>query len=300
MKEIIYNNYPFITVFTPAYNRAHTLLRTYESLCRQKNKDFIWLIIDDGSTDNTAEIVNKWIENTKDFEIRYIYKENGGMHTAHNVAYENIDTELNVCIDSDDMLAENAINILYNTWKIIREKDYAGIIGLDADFDGNVLGPRFPYSGYETTLFDYERKYGSEDKKLVYRTDVMRKYPPYPEFDGEKLVALSYKYLLCDQDYLLYSVNEILCNVEYQVDGSTNNMWKQRVNNAKGFAFYKNVRMKYPSSKSMLIKDTIHYIASSLIGHKKGFIKDSNRRGLTIILFPAGLLFSYIIRYKAQ
>ena len=300
MKEIIYKNHPMLTVFTPAYNRAHTIHRTYESLCRQRNKGFIWLIIDDGSTDGTAALVKKWQQENDDFEIRYIYKENGGMHTAHNVAYENIDTELNVCIDSDDMLGDNAVEIIYSTWNSIRNKGYAGIIGLDADFDGNVLGSQFPYSGYETTLFDYERKFGSEDKKLVYRTDVMRQYPPYPEFEGEKLVALSYKYLLCDQDYLLYSVNEVLCNVEYQADGSTNNMWKQRVNNAKGFAFYKNVRMKYPSCKTMLIKDTIHYIASSLIGHNKEFIKESNRKGLTIALLPAGALVAIIIKSKAQ
>ena len=95
-----------LTIFTPAYNRAHTLGRTYESLKKQNCKEFIWLIIDDGSSDCTAQLVEEWQQEDSGFEIRYIYKENGGMHTAHNVAYENIDTELNVCIDSDDCLAE--------------------------------------------------------------------------------------------------------------------------------------------------------------------------------------------------
>ena len=98
-----------ITVFTPAYNRAKTLPRTYSSLVKQDCKDFVWLIVDDGSTDETGELVKKWKQADNGFEIRYIYKENGGMHTAHNTAYENIDTELNVCIDSDDCLAEGAI-----------------------------------------------------------------------------------------------------------------------------------------------------------------------------------------------
>ena len=79
-----------LTVFTPAYNRAHTIGRTYKSLCSQKCKDFVWLIVDDGSTDNTAELVKDWISKDNGFEIQYIYKENGGMHTAHNVAYRNI------------------------------------------------------------------------------------------------------------------------------------------------------------------------------------------------------------------
>lgn len=87
-----------LTVFTPAYNRAHTIGRTYKSLCSQKCKDFVWLIVDDGSTDNTAELVKDWMSKDNGFEIQYIYKENGGMHT-----------ELNTCIDSDDALSENAV-----------------------------------------------------------------------------------------------------------------------------------------------------------------------------------------------
>ena len=82
-----------LTVFTPAYNRAHTLPRTYESLREQDCKDFIWLIVDDGSTDETADMVKRWKKEENGFEIQYIYKENGGMHTAHNTAYANIHTD---------------------------------------------------------------------------------------------------------------------------------------------------------------------------------------------------------------
>ena len=104
-----------LTVFTPAYNRAHTLPRTYESLCKQSRKDFVWLIVDDGSRDNTRELVEEWQRRDNGFKIRYIYKENGGMHTAHNEAYRNIDTVLNVCIDSDDFL-ENIFILFPNFW----------------------------------------------------------------------------------------------------------------------------------------------------------------------------------------
>ena len=103
-----------LTIFTPTYNRAHTLPRTYESLCKQKNKDFVWLIIDDGSSDNTEELVKNWQKENSDFTIEYVKKENGGMHTAHNVAYKNIHTELNMCIDSDDCIAENAVEKILN------------------------------------------------------------------------------------------------------------------------------------------------------------------------------------------
>lgn len=120
-----------LTVFTPLYNRINTLKRTYESLKRQTSKDFVWLIIDDGSTDNPYEIIKEWIKINNGFEIRYVYKKNGGMHTAHNTAYENIDTELNVCVDSDDYMPDNAVQLIIDCWNKNKNKGYAGIIALD-------------------------------------------------------------------------------------------------------------------------------------------------------------------------
>ena len=78
-----------LTVFTPAFNRAHTLVRTYESLCRQTCQDFCWLVVDDGSTDNTRQLVEGWIEEGR-IPVRYIYKENGGLHTAYNLSLIHI------------------------------------------------------------------------------------------------------------------------------------------------------------------------------------------------------------------
>ena len=194
---------PILTIFTPAYNRAHTLPRTYESLCRQSCKDFIWLIVDDGSADNTAELVRDWQSRDNGFTIQYIYKENGGMHTAHNVAYANIHTELNTCIDSDDMLADGAVEKILRKWDEVKGKGYAGIVGLDADFDGKIIGKGFSDGLSETTISGYYAAGGAGDKKLVYRTDVINAYPEYPVFEGEKYVSLAYKYLLIDQDYKL-------------------------------------------------------------------------------------------------
>ena len=102
-----------LTIFTPAYNRAYTLHKCYESLKSQTNLEFKWLIIDDGSTDNTRELVHKWMEE-RELEIIYHYQENQGMHGAHNAAYELIDTELNVCIDSDDYMPNDAVEKILN------------------------------------------------------------------------------------------------------------------------------------------------------------------------------------------
>ena len=142
---------PVLTVFTPAYNRGYSLHLCYESLCRQSNKSFIWLIIDDGSTDNTRELVEQWLQNENGFEIRYVYKENGGMHTAHNKAYELIDTELNVCIDSDDYMADDAVEKILSFWEKNGSDKYAGIIGLDATFDNQIIGTKFPEDLKTTT-----------------------------------------------------------------------------------------------------------------------------------------------------
>ena len=291
---------PTLTVFTPAYNRAHTLPRTYQSLVEQECKDFVWMIIDDGSTDNTSELVKEWINRNNGFEIRYIYKENGGMHTAHNVAYENIDTELNVCIDSDDAMAKDAVRKILDKWEVVREKGYAGIIGLDADFSNNIIGKGFPSELKETTVIGYYNNGGSGDKKLVYRTDIINQYPPYPVFEGEKYVALAYKYRLIDQQYKMAVLDEILCNVEYQSDGSSMNMLKQYLKNPKGFAFWRKICMEYTDSKKRLFMECIHYVSSSIICKNKYFISESPKKCMTFLAIPFGILLTIYIKKNVK
>ncbi|MBQ6533120.1 MAG: glycosyltransferase family 2 protein [Solobacterium sp.] len=289
-----------LTIFTPAFNRAHTLGRTYESLKKQDCKDFVWLVVDDGSTDNTRELVNKWMEEEKDFEIRYVYKENGGMHSAHNTAYRYIDTLLNTCIDSDDELAEGAARKILEKWQSVQDKGYAGIIALDADMNtGKVIGKGFPEGLGKTTVSGYYDAGGSGDKKLIYRTDIINAYPEYPEFEGEKYVSLSYKYLLIDQDYKMAVLDEVVCNVEYQPDGSSNSMYKQYLRNPRGFAFWRTVRMKYDTTMKRRIMDCIHYCSSAQIGHIKGYVKDSPYPLLTVLCTPIGHVLTAYIRKKA-
>ena len=290
-----------LTIFTPAYNRVKTLSRTYQSLLEQNCKDFVWLIVDDGSVDDTKELVAKWQSKKNGFEIRYLYKENGGMHTAHNVAYENIDTELNMCIDSDDCLAKDAVQKILSKWKEVKNLGYAGIIGLDADMNsGKVIGSRFPSEMKETTLIEYYGKGGRGDKKLIYRTDIINKYPPYPVFNGEKYVSLAYKYRLIDQDYKLAVLNEVLCNVEYQLDGSSKNMLKQYRENPKGFAFWRKVCLKYPQSHKRVFLDSVHYVSSSILDKNFLFILDSPKKIATILAIPFGIALTIYIIFKTR
>ena len=288
-----------LTVFTPAYNRAYSLPRTYKSMKNQTCKDFIWLIIDDGSSDNTKELVNQWMSENNEFEIQYIYKENGGMHTAHNTAYANIHTELNVCVDSDDAMPADAVEKILRKWEEVKDCGYAGIIALDADLNTNkVIGKGFPEGLKDTTVSGYYARGGAGDKKLIYRTDIINQYPEYPVYEGEKYFSLAFKYRLIDQDYKMAVLDEIVCLVEYQQDGSTNNMIRQYYRNPKGFAEWRKIRMQYPDSKKRVFIDCVHYVAESRIAGNKHYIKESPEKLLTILAVPAGFMLEKYIRKK--
>ena len=288
-----------LTVFTPAYNRAHTIGRTYESLCRQTSKDFEWLVVDDGSSDNTRQLVEGWIAEGK-IPIRYIYQENQGMHGAHNTAYRNIHTLLNTCIDSDDYMPDDAVEKILNCWRENGNDQLAGLIGLDVTQDGNVIGVPFPGGMKRTTLQGFYEAGGRGDKKLVYRTDVITRYPEYPLFEGERYVGLGYKYMLIDQDYELAVLNEPLVIVEYQQDGSSFNMFKQYWRNPRGMAFYRKTEMLLAHSLKRKLMVCTHYVSSSIISRNWRFIQESPKKLMTVLCIPSGVALYLLIRYKVK
>lgn len=285
-----------LTVFTPTFNRAYTLHKCYESLKRQTNKEFVWLIIDDGSTDNTKELVDKWIKEEK-VEIRYHYQRNQGMHGAHNTAYELIDTEINTCIDSDDYMTDDAVEKIINFWNENRERGLGGFVALDAYTNGEIIGTKLPKDINETRYFDIYNNFGVKgDKKFIYRSDLTKLYP-YPIFEGEKYVSLAYKYAKLDDNCKLGLMNEIVCIVEYMEDGSSLNMLKQYRRNPKGFSFIRIENMKNPRiSTKNKFKECIHYISSSIMDKNKEFLKETPEKLLTIMAIPLGIsLYLYIM-----
>lgn len=289
-----------LTVFTPTYNRAYCLHTCYQSLKKQTCKDFIWLIIDDGSTDGTDKLVEKWIEE-KEIYIDYVWQENKGMHGAHNTAYERIETELNVCIDSDDYMPHDAVEKIVTFWEKYGSEDVSGIIGLDAYTNGTIIGTKLPEKLRTSTLYDvYYKHKVTGDKKLVYRTELTKKYP-YPIFSGEKYVGLAYKYFKLDEEYEMLLMNEVLCYVEYLPDGSTQNMFHQYANNPKGFAFYRKELMKLSfANVAFQFRQAIHYVSSSILMKNKTFLHETPKKIVTVIAIPFGSILYCYIKWKVK
>lgn len=292
-----------ITIFTPTYNRIHTLRRAYQALLNQTNKNFIWMIIDDGSTDDTSVEVKMWQDNDNGFPIIYIYKENGGLHTAYNTAIAQLKTELCVCVDSDDFMPNNAIELILNFWKENGNNSYAGIVGLDYDMDGNRLGDLLP-DQKSVNLIDLligKYKIRNKDRKLIVRTDLYRKVAPMKTFPGEKNFNPHYMHLLISREYDFLVLNKNLCNVEYQEGGMTDSIFKQFFNSPNSFLQIRKLYLSFKNANlKFKIKNLIHYISSSIIA--KCFWRsliEIPYKPLAFFCIIPGFFFSFYVRYKA-
>lgn len=285
-----------ITVFTPTYNRAYCLHQLYESLCTQSSQDFEWLVVDDGSTDNTKELVESWRKENL-IPIRYKYKKNGGMHTGHNVALKLIETELNICIDSDDYLAPTAIEMIVAFWNKNKSSKVAGILALNAHEDGTLVSnKKFPDGIASGKYVELKNKYGIvRDVKFIYDTAIIKKYDDYPTFENENFTPLGYKYAIIDQEYDMLFLNEVVCIVEYMEDGSTRNIFRQYYRNPKGFAFSRKMSfIKLYTIKEQYI-NAVHLIAESLLAKQNPFVNNP-RKLLTFLSIPLGVgLYFYIL-----
>lgn len=287
---------PTLTVFTLTYNRAYCLNRCYESLLRQTSKDFEWLVIDDGSTDNTKGLIDEWTLERK-IRIRYIYKDNGGMHSGYNVAYDNIFTELAVSVDSDDYLTDDAVEIIVKFWRENGAPKYAGIVGLDITKDGKIIGNSLPKQKSMKVYDYYNRMKGKGDKKMVYRPEVIRPFKS-PEFEGERLFPTCYKYFEVDLKYDMLILNEPLCVVEYMEDGFTSNIMKSYKKNLNSYIYYRKFILEYPNATiSHKYRFAIHYVAECLLHNEKKWLKKAPQKGLVFLAIPFGIvLYIYLLK----
>lgn len=256
-----------LIVFTPSYNRAHTLPNLYESLKRQTSKDFEWLIVDDGSVDNTRQLVETWItENI--IPIRYEYQQNAGKMAAHNRGVELAETELFVCIDSDDFMSDDAVESIVNKWKSVRNNEtLAGIIAyrsiMQPDGEYRVVC-KFPHQGYDKLYMLYRKGFRG-DTTLVFRTEAIRPIP-FPIFEGEKFIPETIMYDQLDLKYDWALLDKALTLCEYMPDGYTQNSKDLYNRNPKGLAFQCNEHTKMPGLST---KEKIQLVAKYIIYSKR-------------------------------
>jgi len=220
-----------LTVFTPAYNRANMLSRLYRSLCDQTCDDFEWLIVDDGSTDDTTSVVQSFAGEEK-INIRYFKKENGGKHTAHNLALEKAAGEWLLCVDSDDLLTTDAVAKL--TEKIAQLNGESGIVCYKEDLNGRLLSDPFPKNICKTKMYRLAAEYGCRGEfSLAFATSFARQFP-FPVFAGERFVTECVVYDRMDQQGEFALLPEVITVCEYQADGYSSDSSKLMKRNPSG------------------------------------------------------------------
>lgn len=290
-----------LTVFTPTYNRAYCLPNAYAALRRQSRKDFVWLIVDDGSTDETAELVRSWQAADNGFEIRYVYKENGGLYSGYTTAFKHIETELCVCVDSDDYLTDNAVELILDCWRTCGGEHVAGILGLDCTPDGEVIGDPLPEQETINLIDIYLGKYRFKngDRKNVLRTQLYRWYMSFDAVPGEKDYNPHFLHLAISKDYDFLILNEKLCMVNYQPGGMTATVFKQYLRSPKSFRLMRQDELSLPGSLPFLAKKTIHYISSCILS-REAILSGTPHKALAILLYPAGVLFTGYVRWRAR
>lgn len=284
-----------ITVLTPTYNRAHLLLDLYQSLCRQTSNLFDWLIIDDGSTDDTETIVGTWLSESHPFHIEYVKKENGGKNRAINDGVQLVKTPFTMILDSDDFLTDDAIEYLSNAAQEIETDDnmagVAGLRGTDANFP--LEEPTIPKNRYiiannlERKLYHLEK-----DACEVFKTSILASHPfqvwPNEKYLPEQVV---WNQIALENKSLRW-YNHITCICRYQENGITKGSWKILKDNPMCYAImFNHLLLTDPSFKGR-INNTLQFVSCCFLGKKPAYILQCNHRLLAILLLLPGWLLS--------
>lgn len=287
-----------VSIFTPTYNRAYILPRLYNSLCNQTDVRFEWLIVDDGSTDSTEELVLEWIKEEK-IHIKYYKQSNGGKPRAYNTGVEKCNKELFIVVDSDDYITNDCVEMMLKTWDKVKDKDHlAGVLALKGDLEGKPLrGFQFPRNVKYTTVNELYYKYKFRtDMTMMYRTDVLKKFP-YWVADGEKFIGEGFVWSQIDQEYQMYLLPKVLTHIEFQSDGYTNNVRRLTKNNPKSYVVLKQQTIKHAKSYKDKYLQTILCIAGCIMSNEKEPLKIVPNKFLGVLAYiPAWIV--WIIFYK--
>ena len=243
-----------ITIFTPTYNRAFLLPKLYESLKNQTFKDFEWLIVDDGSTDGTRDLIDGWIKESL-LDIRYYYQENGGKHRAINKGVPLAKGEWFFIVDSDDYLPDNSLEIANKWLKTVEEDDsFAGVSGMRR-INGNVPKVNFEVLDLSPLRIN---EYMRVDKAEIFKTAILKKYP-FPDIPGEKFCAEGLIWSRIGLRYKLRYFNEVIYFCEYLDGGWSNGVIKNRRSSPSYTLLLYREQMAYAISMKNKVRAAINY-----------------------------------------
>lgn len=284
------NNKYDITILTPTYNRANYLLQLYDSLKNQTCLKFKWLIVDDGSTDETKEIVKNFI-NENIIQIEYLYKDNGGKHTALNLGFKTIDTPLTFVVDSDDVLTNFAIETILMDINKIQSNQYVGLCYLRGFDYNNVIGDEFLHEGYDNLNKVRYIDNVSGDKAEIWKTDYVKKFQ-FPEYEGEKFIGEHYIWCQLSEKYDMYFSNKIIYITEYLTSGLTKSGRRMRLKNSKGGKSGSLIMTKNIYPLKIRIKNALLYVCYSFFDQDTIVeITKNSRLIVWICILPGYLLF---------
>ena len=276
-----------LCVFTPTYNRAYILPKLYRSLLKQDCTDFCWMVVDDGSTDNTDRIVQDYISENK-IPIQLIRIANGGKQRAWNIGVDNCDAELFMCIDSDDYLEDGAIAQLLQVWNYAK-CDHNNVGVVTPQFPKNNLFP----DRISLSFKDLYRKYGYRGETCFATKTAVLKHYPFLVAEGEKFIPEVFVFDQIDCKFKHFSFNEEICLGEYLSDGYTSRYEQLLLKNPKSYAAYKRQCIDLADSELMRLKETMLFLSWTFIA--KADIRESienldRRAEAALLVLPSFVL----------
>jgi glycosyltransferase involved in cell wall biosynthesis len=287
-----------LTVFTPTYNRAYCLSKLYESLKAQSNNDFVWLIVDDGSTDNTEELVKNFIDE-KFIDIRYHKKENGGKHTAHNVGVELCETDLFVCVDSDDYLVNDAVRIMNEIHNEHKKENLLGYYFRRKYPDGSNVASDYPKRIVRAGIVDLYNKYAFRGDTVIVLKSKYAKQCSFPTFSGERFVTERVYYNQLNSIAPMLLREEAIYVCEYLEDGYTKNARRLTAKNPYGSALAQLSEAYYAYGIINRVKHYAQYLSLvKVYDLDKGVLITYDKASFITKALSRLILWHYIPLYK--
>ena len=282
-----------VTVLTPTFNRGGSLNNLYQSLQKQTIKDFEWLLVDDGSTDDTKNIAEE-MRKKAEFPMRYIYKENGGKHTALNVGVKQITSELTFIVDSDDTLVPDAIETILQYHKKYKErKDLCGYSFLRRFPDGKINGK--PFEPDEKVGTYIECRINADDtqadKAEVFYTRCLKEFP-FPEYRNEKFLGEDLVWIRMAMKYQMVHINRAIYVGNYLEDGLTKNRRKNNIRSPYGCMERAKEFMRPELKLKYRLKGSVQYLVYGKFAGEKQLIAKAPYKGLAVcVALPSMLVY---------